>query len=134
MTCRCHASSGGVPLPRPGTPTTGALARPQHRGIRLFIDQGPASPAWRRVSSLRCGPRRRDRRVNCSIELAELVGQELPLVLKAAVAGVGGCQLGGDVKAGLVGGTGRGKVPRGLGEVAESFVVARTKTPDREAA
>jgi hypothetical protein len=68
--------------------------------IRLFIDQGPASPAWRRVSSLRCGPRRRDRRVNCSIELAELVGQELPLVLKAAVAGVGGCQPGGDVKAG----------------------------------
>jgi hypothetical protein len=94
------------PLPRPGTPTTGALARPQHCGIRLFIDQGPASPAWRRVSSLRCGPRRRDRRVNCSIELAELVGQELPLVLKAAVAGVGGCQPGSDVKAGLVGGTG----------------------------
>ena len=28
----------------------------------------------------------------------------------------------------------RGKVPSGLGEVAESFVVARTKTPDREAA
>ena len=50
--------------------------------------------------------RRRDRRVNCSIELAELVGQDLPLVLKAAVAGVGGCQPGGDVKAGLVGGTG----------------------------
>lgn len=22
------------------------LAPPQHRGIRLFIDQGPASPAW----------------------------------------------------------------------------------------
>ena len=94
------------PLPRPGTPTTGALARPQHCGIRLFIDQGPASPAWRRVSSLRCGPRRRDRRVNCSTELAELVGQELPLVLEAAVAGVGGCRPGGDVKAGLIGGTG----------------------------
>jgi hypothetical protein len=60
------------------------------------------------------------------------VGQELPL--KAAVAGVGGCQPGGDVEAGLVGGTGPGKVPSGLGEVAESFVVARTKTPDREAA
>jgi hypothetical protein len=26
------------------------------------------------------------------------------------------------------------KVPSGLGEVADSFVVARTKTPDREAA
>jgi hypothetical protein len=36
-------------------------------------------------------------------ELAELVGQELPLVLKAAVVGVGGCQPGGNVKAGLVG-------------------------------
>ena len=45
-------------------------------------------------------------RFNCSVELAELVVQELPLVLKAAVAGVGGCQPGGDVKAGLVSGTG----------------------------
>ena len=123
------------PTPRPGTPTTGALARPQHCGIRLFIDQGPASPAWRRVSSLRCGPRRRDRRVNCSIELAELVGQELPLVLKAAVAGVGGCQPGGDVEAGLVSGTGpRQGSQRPLLGRRVSFVVARTKTPDREAA
>jgi hypothetical protein len=62
------------------------------------------------------------------------VGQELPLVLTAAVAGVGGCQPGGDVKAGLVAVRACGKVPSGLGEVAESFVVARTKTPDREAA
>jgi hypothetical protein len=62
------------------------------------------------------------------------VGHELPLVLPAAIAGVGGYQPGGDVKAGLVGGKGPRQGSQRLGEVAESFVVARTRAPDREAA